>query len=200
MALSSGEPTPVMLENADRFGVLACRGSISYPQQTFCTDGLSMKLDRLDLTILDALQKDATVSTTDLATQVGLSQSPCWRRINLLEQEGVIKRRVALLSREKLGLEVLVFVHVKLTSNGWQSLPKFKQRVVSFPEVIQCFVLMGDIDFILLVATRTIDDYNTFVQKKLAQVPGVQSIDSRIVLEETKNTTELPLDAIAVAG
>lgn len=157
-----------------------------------------MKLDRLDISILDALQKDATLSTTDLASRVGLSQSPCWRRINLLEQQGVIKRRVALLAREKLGLEVLVFVHVKLTSNGWQSLPKFKQQVVSFPEVIQCFVLMGDIDFILLVATRTIDDYNTFVQKKLAQVPGVQSIDSRIVLEETKNTTELPLDAVAL--
>ncbi len=152
-----------------------------------------MKIDRIDLEILDALQKDATLSTTDLAAQVGLSQSPCWRRVNLLESSGVIKRRVALLSREQLGLEVLVFVHVKLTSNGWQSLPKFKQRVVSFPEVIQCFVLMGDIDFILLVATRTIDDYNTFVQKKLAQVPGVQSIDSRIVLEETKNTTELPI-------
>jgi Lrp/AsnC family transcriptional regulator len=156
-----------------------------------------MKLDRLDLNILDALQKDATLSTADIASQVGLSQSPCWRRIHLLEQGGVIKRRVALLAREKLGLEVLVFVHVKLTSNGWQSLPKFKQRVVSFPEVIQCFVLMGDIDFILLVATRTIDDYNTFVQKKLAQVPGVQSIDSRIVLEETKNTTELPLAEIS---
>jgi Lrp/AsnC family transcriptional regulator len=152
-----------------------------------------MKIDRIDLEILYALQKDATLSTTDLAAQVGLSQSPCWRRVNLLQSSGVIKRRVALLSREQLGLEVLVFVHVKLTSNGWQSLPKFKQRVVSFPEVIQCFVLMGDIDFILLVATRTIDDYNTFVQKKLAQVPGVQSIDSRIVLEETKNTTELPI-------
>jgi Lrp/AsnC family transcriptional regulator len=154
-----------------------------------------MKIDRLDLQILDALQKDATLSTADIAGQVGLSQSPCWRRISLLESSGVIKRRVALLAREKLGLEVLVFVHVKLTSNGWQSLPKFKQRVVSFPEVIQCFVLMGDIDFILLVATRTIEDYNTFVQKKLAQVPGVQSIDSRIVLEETKNTTELPLQS-----
>jgi Lrp/AsnC family transcriptional regulator len=154
-----------------------------------------MKIDRLDLQILDALQKDATLSTADIASQVGLSQSPCWRRISLLESSGVIKRRVALLAREKLGLEVLVFVHVKLTSNGWQSLPKFKQRVVSFPEVIQCFVLMGDIDFILLVATRTIEDYNNFVQKKLAQVPGVQSIDSRIVLEETKNTTELPLQS-----
>ena len=156
-----------------------------------------MKIDRLDLQILDALQKDATLSTAEIASQVGLSQSPCWRRISLLESSGVIKRRVALLAREKLGLEVLVFVHVKLTSNGWQSLPKFKQRVVSFPEVIQCFVMMGDIDFILLVATRTIDDYNTFVQKKLAQVPGVQSIDSRIVLEETKNTTELPLAEIS---
>jgi len=152
-----------------------------------------MKLDRIDLDILDALQKDGTLSTTDLAAQVGLSQSPCWRRVRLLEDGGVIKRRVALLSREQLGLEVLVFVHVKLTSNGWQTLPKFKQRVVSFPEVIQCFVLMGDIDFILLVATRTIEEYNGFVQKKLAQVPGVQSIDSRIVLEETKNTTELPV-------
>ncbi len=155
-----------------------------------------MKLDRLDLKILDALQKDAALSTADVAARVGLSQSPCWRRIHLLERHGVIKRKVALLSREKLGLEVLVFVHVKLTSNGWQSLPKFKQQVVSFPEVIQCFVLMGDIDFILLVATPTIDAYNNFVQKKLAQVPGVQSIDSRIVLEETKNTTELPLAAI----
>ena len=152
-----------------------------------------MKLDRIDLDILDALQKDGSLSTTDLAERVGLSQSPCWRRVRLLESAGVIRRRVALLSREQLGLEVLVFVHVKLTSNGWQSLPKFKQRVVSFPEVIQCFVLMGDIDFILLVATRTIEEYNTFVQKKLAHVPGVQSIDSRIVLEETKNTTELPI-------
>ena len=155
-----------------------------------------MKLDRLDISILKQLQKDTTISTTELADSVGLSQSPCWRRVNQLEASGVIKRRVALLAREKLGLEVLVFVHVKLTSNGWQSLPKFKQKVVSFPEVIQCFVLMGDIDFILLVATRTIDDYNSFVQKKLAQVEGVHSIDSRIVLEETKNTTELPLDLV----
>lgn len=151
------------------------------------------RLDAIDLGILARLQRDSSASVREIAESVGLSQSPCWRRVRLLEDGGVIKRRVALLSREQLGLEVLVFVHVKLTSNGWQTLPKFKQRVVSFPEVIQCFVLMGDIDFILLVATRTIEEYNGFVQKKLAQVPGVQSIDSRIVLEETKNTTELPV-------
>jgi Lrp/AsnC family transcriptional regulator len=152
-----------------------------------------MKLDRFDARILEALQKDATVSTADLAEQVGLSQSPCWRRISLLEERGVIRKRVALLSREHLGLDVLVLVQIKLTTHGWQSLPKFKQKIVSFPEVIQCFVMMGDIDFVLLVATRTIKDYNDFVQQKLSQIPGVNSVDSRIVLEETKNTTELPL-------
>lgn len=75
-------------------------------------------------------------------------------------------------------------------------MPKFKNKVVSFPEILQCYVLMGDIDFILLVATRTIEDFNNFVQGKLAQIPGVQSIESRMVIEETKNTTELPLGLI----
>ena len=152
-----------------------------------------MSIDRIDRQILAALQKDGTLSTADIAQRVGLSQSPAWRRIHLLESQGVIRRRVALLSRERLGLDVLVMVQVKLASHGWQSLPKFKQQVVSFPEVMQCFLMMGDVDFTLLVATRTINEYNDFVQKRLSQIPGVESIDSRIVLEETKHTTELPL-------
>ena len=155
-----------------------------------------MKLDPQDISILKELQQDANLSSTELAERVGLSQSPCWRRINQLEEAGVIQRRVALLARKKLGIDVLVFVNVKLASHGWQSLPKFKQKVVSFPEVLQCFLVMGDIDFILLVATRTIEDYNRFVQNKLAQIPGVQSIDSRIVIEGTRNTTELPLGLV----
>ncbi len=155
-----------------------------------------MNLDRTDLRILSALQKDASLSTADIAQRVGLSQSPCWRRISLLEANGVIRKRVALLSRDKVGLDVLVFTHVKLASHGWQSLPKFKQKVVSFPEVVQCFMVIGDFDFILLVATRTINDYNEFIQKRLSQVPGVQAIESRIVLEEAKNTTELPLELV----
>ncbi|MFM7431894.1 MAG: Lrp/AsnC family transcriptional regulator [Gammaproteobacteria bacterium] len=155
-----------------------------------------MKLDKQDIAILNALQQDASVSSTELAERVGLSQSPCWRRVNQLEQAGIIQGRVARLARKKLGLEVLVVVNVKLASHGWQSLPKFKQRVVSFPEVLQCFLVMGDIDFILLVATRTVAEYNSFVQGKLAQIQGVQSIDSRIVIEETKNTTELPLGLV----
>ena len=155
-----------------------------------------MVLDRTDLRILSALQKDASLSTAEIAQRVGLSQSPCWRRINLLEANGVIRKRVALLSRDQVGLDVLVFTHVKLASHGWQSLPKFKQKVISFPEVVQCFMVIGDFDFILLVATRTINDYNEFIQKRLSQVPGVQAIESRIVLEEAKNTTELPLELV----
>jgi len=80
---------------------------------------VSTKLDKHDIAILNEVQRDATRSTADIAKDVGLSQSPCWRRISLLEQAGVIKRRVALLSREKVGLEVLVFVNVKLASHGW---------------------------------------------------------------------------------
>ncbi len=159
-----------------------------------------MSIDRTDLRILSALQKDASLSTADIAQRVGLSQSPCWRRISLLEADGVIRKRVALLSREKVGLGVLVFTHVKLASHGWQSLPKFKQKVVSFPEVVQCYMVIGDFDFILLVATRTINDYNEFIQKRLSQVPGVQAIESRIVLEEAKNTTELPLELVGAAS
>ena len=155
-----------------------------------------MTIDKTDLKILDALQKDASLSTAEIAQRVGLSQSPCWRRISLLEADGVIRKRVALLSRDKVGLGVLVFTHVKLASHGWQSLPKFKQKVVSFPEVVQCYMVIGDFDFILLVATRTINDYNEFIQKRLSQVPGVQAIESRIVLEEAKNTTELPLELV----
>ena len=155
-----------------------------------------MKLDQQDIAILKELQRDASLSSTELAERVRLSQSPCWRRVNQLEEAGIIQRKVAVLARRKLGIEVLVFVHVKLASHGWQSLPKFKQKVVSFPEVLQCFLVMGDIDFILLVATRTIEEYNHFVQQKLAQIPGVQSVDSRIVSEETKNTTELPLGLV----
>lgn len=155
-----------------------------------------MAIDRTDLKILGALQKDASLSTAEIAQRVGLSQSPCWRRISLLEADGVIRKRVALLSRDKVGLGVLVFTHVKLASHGWQSLPKFKQKVVSFPEVVQCYMVIGDFDFILLVATRTINDYNEFIQKRLSQVPGVQAIESRIVLEEAKNTTELPLELV----
>ena len=153
-----------------------------------------MPLDKLDLRILARLQADASLSSAQLAEEIGLTQSPCWRRVNLLESTGVIKRRVTLLSREKLGLGALVFVHLKLADHGSETLPALRQLCDSSPEILQCFMLMGDFDYILVVATRDIDTYSQFLRTRLSKVPGIREITSRVVLEEIKNTSELPLE------
>jgi Lrp/AsnC family transcriptional regulator len=153
-------------------------------------------LDKTDLKILDLLQNDASASTNQIAEQVGLSASPCWRRISLLEQQGVIRRRVALLDREKLGLGVTVVVQVRLTTHGRQSLVAFEERVRELPEVTQCFTVMGAIDFVLIVVTRDIRAYERFMREGLAQLPGIQAIESNIVMSAIKDTTALPLELV----
>lgn len=154
-------------------------------------------MDKIDFRILDALQKDAGRSTADIAADVGLSASPSWRRISLLEEAGVIRRRVALLDRDKLGLSVLVIVNVRLTSHGRQSLAAFEERVRTLPEVMQCFTVMGAIDFVLLVVTTDIRAYERFMREHLSQLPGIQGIESNIVMTTVKDTTELPLELVA---
>ena len=153
-----------------------------------------MSMDKTDLRILDLLQSDATRSTADIANAVGLSPSPCWRRISLLEESGVIRKRVALLDRDKLGLNVLVIVNVRLTSHGRQSLAAFEERVRQFPEVIQCFTVMGAIDFVLVVVTTDIRAYERFMREHLSQLPGIHGIESNIVMTAVKDTTALPLE------
>lgn len=153
-------------------------------------------MDKTDLRILDLLQQDASRSTAEIAEAVGLSPSPCWRRISLLEEAGVIRRRVALLDRDKLGLSVTVIVSVRLTTHGRQSLADFEQRVRTFPEVIQCFTVMGAIDFVLTVVTTDIRAYERFMREHLSQLPGVQGIESNIVMTAIKDTTALPLDLV----
>jgi Lrp/AsnC family transcriptional regulator len=153
-----------------------------------------MGMDKTDLRILDLLQSDATRSTADIANAVGLSPSPCWRRISLLEESGAIRKRVALLDREKLGLNVLVIVNVRLTSHGRQSLAAFEERVRQFPEVMQCFTVMGAIDFVLVVVTTDIRAYERFMREHLSQLPGIHGIESNIVMTAVKDTTALPLE------
>jgi Lrp/AsnC family transcriptional regulator len=152
-----------------------------------------MQLDAIDVRILNKLQTDAGISSADLASEVGLTQSPCWRRVSLLEAAGVIKRRVTLLARPKLGLGALVYVDVKLADHGATTLPALRALCESSPEVLQCFMLMGDVDYVLVVATRDIDAYSEFLRNHLSRIPGIREITSRIVLEEVKNTSALPL-------
>jgi Lrp/AsnC family transcriptional regulator len=153
------------------------------------------QLDSTDGRILNLLQADSTLSTADIADKVGLSQSPCWRRINALMDRGVIRRRVALVDRTKVGLEVMVIVQIKLSSHGHKSLNEFQDRVAQIAEVTQCFLVMGDIDFVLIAVTRDVGHYERLIRNQLSQLPGVHEINSRIVLSEVKNTTELPLPA-----
>jgi len=153
-----------------------------------------MKLAKQDVQILKLLQRDATASTASIAEQINVSQSPCWRRINRLEQEGLIKGRVALLDREALGMEVVVFATVNLTSTGRQNLLEFEQEIVRYPEVVECYTMTGIWDYMLKIVTLDIRHYEVFVRNTLTANPSVRELHSHMAVTEIKNVTELPLD------
>ena len=154
-----------------------------------------MKLAKQDVQILKLLQRDATASTASIAEQINVSQSPCWRRINRLEQEGLIKGKVALLDREALGMEVVVFATVNLTSIGRQNLLEFEQDIVRYPEVVECYTMTGIWDYMLKIITRDIRHYEEFVRNTLTTSPSIRELHSHMAVTEIKNITELPLDS-----
>ena len=146
-------------------------------------------LDPYELKILREFQRDASQTTAHIAERVGLSSSPCWRRIDRLEREGYIKRRVALVDRKKVGLDAHVFAQVKLNAHGRANLDEFSAKIREFPEVLDCYVLMGSIDFLIRVVAADIEAYEKFFFEKLSQLPGVQELNSIVALSEIKATT-----------
>jgi Lrp/AsnC family transcriptional regulator len=156
----------------------------------------SSALDALDIKLLDILQGDAVVSVAELAERVGLSQSTCWRRIDALEKAGVVKSRVALLDPKALGLEVTVFANIKLSAHGRRSLNEFEEAIAVFPEVVECYTMSGEMDFLVRIVARDIAAYERFLRETLLQMPSVQEVHSHIALSQVKYTTALPLDAI----
>ncbi|QDX27932.1 Lrp/AsnC family transcriptional regulator [Sphingomonas suaedae] len=154
---------------------------------------MSEPLDAYDRKILRALQEDAAQSTAAIAEAVGLSASPCWRRIDRLERDGYIKGRVALLDRRKIGLNAQVFALVKLNAHGRANLDEFSASIHELPEVLECYVLMGTVDFMLRVVAADIEAYERFFFEKLSRLPGVQEINSTVALSEIKSTTALPV-------
>jgi Lrp/AsnC family transcriptional regulator len=150
-------------------------------------------LDKIDLCILDALQRDATLSTADLAAKVGLSQSPCWRRLSRLRDEGYIVDQVSRLARDKLGFTLVVFANVKLSAHGRSNLEEFAAAIRRFPEVVECHAVMGSYDYLLRIITRDMAAYEQFVFSKLSRLKTVQEIHSTAALSEVKSTTALPL-------
>lgn len=155
---------------------------------------MSTLIAKQDIEILKMLQRDATVSTAAIAERINLSQSPCWRRINRLEEAGLIQRRVALLDRTRLGMEVVVFATINLTSTGRQNLMSFEQEIVRHPEVMECYTMTGIWDYMLKIVTRDIRHYEDFVRNTLTASPAIRELHSHMAVTEIKNSTELPLE------
>ena len=153
----------------------------------------AISLDHIDRRILEILQSEPGVNATTIGERIGLSQSACWRRIQSLREEGVIKEQTVRLDREKVGLNTMVFAHVKLTSHGRGNLTDFADAVRNFPEVLDCYVLLGNVDYLLRIVTEDIKAYEQFFFEKLSQLPGIQEVNSSIVLSEAKHTSVLPL-------
>jgi len=161
----------------------------------YCSGELLMhsELDAYDRRILELLQEDASLSSAQIAERVGLSQSPCWRRIQRLKEEGVIRGQVTLLDRKKVGLNTQIFAEVKLNAHGRSNFTEFTDAIRGFPEVLECYVLMGSVDFLLRIVTPDIEAYERFFFEKLSNVPGIQEVNSIVALSEIKSTTSLPL-------
>lgn len=150
-------------------------------------------IDQIDRRILEALQQAPGINATAIGEQIGLSQSACWRRIQRLRDEGIIKDQPVKLDREKVGLNTMVFAHVKLTSHGRSNLAAFAEAVSAYPEVLDCYVLLGNVDFLLRIVTEDIKAYEQFFFEKLSQLPGIQEVNSSIVMSDIKHTTVLPI-------
>lgn len=153
-----------------------------------------MDLSPIDIKILALLQQDASLTAAEVAEQVNLSTSPCWRRINRLEQEGFIERKVALLNAEKLDLGLVIFSRISLEKNDESSLHDFEQRIRNFPEVVECYTVTGTADYFLKIITRDIKQYDRFLRRKLIQVPLVRDVNSSVAVTRIKYTTGLPLE------
>jgi Lrp/AsnC family transcriptional regulator len=157
-------------------------------------------LDRGDTRILDLIQEHGDLSAAEIAERLGMTASTCWRRVSRLEGLGVIRKRVALLDRERVGLNVLVFSHVKLAGHGRDALLRFEQAVRQHPEILECYTLMGETDFLLRIVCRDIKAYEAFFLDHLSRFPGVQSVHSSIALSVIKETTALPVRGLTAGS
>jgi Lrp/AsnC family leucine-responsive transcriptional regulator len=154
----------------------------------------AVTLDRTDINILNELQRNANLTNVELAARVNLSPSPCLTRVKLLEEIGIIDRRVALLNPSAVGLGVTAYIHVKLDKQVMSSLDNFRCAVENMRGVMECNLMIGDCDYLLRVVVRDIEDLEHLIVNKLSKVKDVASIRSNLVLKQITYTTALPLD------
>ena len=150
-------------------------------------------LDKTDIKMLAALQANGRLTNVELAEKVALSPSPCLRRLKQLEESGVIRQYVALLEPAKIGLGLQAFVRVSLEKRGGGHLESFMEAVQRWPEVVNCYAMTGEMDYLLQVYFEDLEHFSRFVMDDLLQQPGVEDVKSSFVLKEFKQTTSLPI-------
>jgi Lrp/AsnC family transcriptional regulator len=151
------------------------------------------QLDSIDARILELIQRDASLSVAEIADQIGLSASPCWRRIKRMEEEGIIEKRVTILNAEKLGLEFEVYAAVKLAMPTRENLQAFEEAMEKNPEVIDLATVTGAVDYMMRVVTTDIRSYDDFLRDRVLSLNLVADVQSRIVVRRAKASTVLPL-------
>ena len=152
-------------------------------------------MDKTDKAILNILQEDSTLPVADIARRVGLSTTPCWRRIQKMEEDKVITRRVAILDPEKVNVGVTVFVFVKTDKHNDEWLKRFSEVISGFPEVVGFYRMSGEIDYLLRVVVPDISVYDRFYKKLVSEI-DIKNVSSAFAMERIKDTTKLPLDSI----
>jgi Lrp/AsnC family transcriptional regulator len=149
-------------------------------------------MDRTDLKILSILQEDASLPVAEVASRVNLSQTPCWRRIQKLEAQGVIQRRVAILDPDSVGLGLSVFIEIEAADHSPEWLSGFAEAVAAMPEVMEVYRMAGDVDYMLRVAVGSMGEFDDFYRRLIAKVP-LKNVTSRFAMERVKSTTAYPL-------
>ncbi|TMJ34664.1 MAG: Lrp/AsnC family transcriptional regulator [Alphaproteobacteria bacterium] len=149
-------------------------------------------MDAIDRRILNLLQQDASLSVAEIGKRVGLSSTPCWKRMQRLEADGIVQKRVALVDQDKIGLGVTVFVSIETPDHSQEWLERFAREVVAMPEVMEFYRMAGDVDYMLRVVVPDIQGYDTFYKRLIATVP-LQNVTSRFAMEKIKSTTALPI-------
>jgi Lrp/AsnC family transcriptional regulator len=149
-------------------------------------------MDAIDRKILAVVQQDASLSVAEIGQRVGLSSTPCWKRLQKLEAEGVITRRVALVDQEKIGLGITVFVSVETGDHSQDWLKRFAETVSAMPQVMEFYRMAGDVDYMLRVVVRDMQSYDAFYKKLIETVP-LKNVTSRFAMERIKQTTALPI-------
>ena len=152
-------------------------------------------MDVTDLKILAILQEDASLSVAEIASRVNLSQTPCWRRIQRLEEQGVIERRVAILDPQAIGLGLSIFVEIETGDHSAEWIARFADAVSEMPEVMEVYRMAGDVDYLLRIAVSDMAAYDAFYKRLIALVP-LKNVTSRFAMERVKSTTAYPLPSL----